>query len=443
MDITLEKKNPTEASIKITLTEADYQPKVQEKLKDYGKKAQIKGFRPGKVPPALINKMYGKSILIEEINHILSHSVQDYIKDNNIKILGEPLPQTEEADKIDWDNQKDFNFEFEIGLIDDFQYNLEGKKVTKYQIKVDDDSIAETLENLQKQYGKMTNPEKSEKGDFLYGETKELEGDFNDKLSIPIDKIEEKESEKFIGASKGDKIKFDINEAFKDAETVASVLNIDAEKAKALKGYFEFEILNVNRQEAADLDQEFFDKIFGKDVVKSEEEFRNKVKETISQNYLRETEAYLNNSIQEAIISDTKVDLPNDFLKKWLLASNEGKITEEDIKNEYDAYSKDIKWTLIQNRISEDQEIKVENADIESKAKELIKEQLASSGLLGQFDDNLDVFVQNYLQSEKGENYMKIFNQVKAEKVFNAIKEKITVEEKQVDVEEFKKIVTN
>ena len=443
MDITLEKKNPTEASIKITLTEADYQPKVQEKLKDYGKKAQIKGFRPGKVPPALINKMYGKSILIEEINHILSHSVQDYIKDNNIKILGEPLPKTEDADKIDWDNQKDFSFEFELGLIDDFQYNLEGKKVTKYQIKVDDDSIAETLENLQKQYGKMTNPEKSEKGDFLYGELKASEGDFEDKLSIPFDKIEEKESRKFIGVSKGDKIAFDINEAFKNAETIASVLNIDSERAKELKGDFEFDVLNVNRQESADLDQEFFDKIFGKDVVKSEEEFKNKVKETISQNYERETDAYLNNSIQEAIITDTKVDLPNDFLKKWLLASNEGKITEEDIKNEYDAYSKDIKWTLITNKISEDHEIKVENADIELKAKELIKEQLASSGLLGQFDDNLDVFVQNYLQSEKGENYMRIFNQVKAEKVFNAIKEKITVEEKQVDVEEFKKIVTN
>lgn len=443
MDITLEKKNPTEASIKIKLTEADYQPKVKEKLKEYGKKAQIKGFRPGKVPPALISKMYGKSIMIEEINHILSHSVQDYIKDNSLKILGEPLPNTEEADQIDWDTQKDFDFVFEIGLVDDFKYNLEDKKVTRYEIKVDEDSMAETLDNLQKQYGKMTNPEKSEKGDFLYGELKAIEGDFEDNLSIPIDRISEKLADKFIGVSKGDKIKFDIIEAFKDADTITGVLNIGAEKAKDFKGEFELEVLNVNRQEAADLDQDFFDKIFGKDVVKSEEEFKNKVKETISQNYSRETDAYLNNSIQEAIIKDTEVELPNDFLKKWLIASNEGKITEEDIKNEYDAYSKDIKWTLIQNKIIEDQEIKVENQDIELRAKELIKEQLASSGLLGQFDDNLDVFVQNYLQSEKGENYMKIFNQVKAEKVFNAIKEKITIEDKKVDVEEFKNIVTN
>lgn len=442
MDITLEKKNATEASIKITLTEADYQPKVQEKLKDYGKKAQLKGFRPGKVPPALIKKMYGKSILIDEINHMLSHAVQDYIKDNKLQILGEPLPNLEDADKIDWDNQKDFNFAYEIGLVDEFKYSLEGKKVTRYDIKVDDDSLAETIGNLQKQYGKMTNPEKSEKGDFLYGEIKAVEGDFNEKSSIPLDRVEEKEAAKFIGISKGDKVTFDINTAFKDAETISEVFNTDVETAKGLTGEFELEVVNVNRQEAAELDQEFFDKIFGKDAVKSEEEFKNKVKETISGNYKRETEAFLNNSILEAIVADTEVELPNDFLKKWLLASNEGKITEEDIKKEYDIYAKDIKWTLIQNKISDDQEIKIENEDIEGKAKEVITEQLASSGLLGQFGDNLDMFVQNYLQSDKGENYMRLFNQVKADKVFDAIKEKITIEEKEVDVEEFKTIVS-
>ncbi len=442
MDITLEKKNSTEASIKITLSEADYQPKVQEKLKDHGKKAQMKGFRPGKVPPALIKKMYGKSIMIDEINHMLSHAVQDYIKENKIQILGEPLPNLEDADKIDWDTQKDFDFQYDLGLIDDFNYNLEGKKVTRYDIKVDDESLAETISNLQKQYGKMTNPETSEKGDFLYGEVKAVEGEFNEKLSIPIDRIEENEASKFLGVSKGDKITFEINEAFKDAETVSTVLNTDLETAKGLTGAFELEVLNVNRQEAAELDQEFFDKIFGKDIVKSDEEFKNKVKETISQNYKRETEAFLNNSIQEAIVNDTEVELPNEFLKKWLLVSNEGKITEEDIEKEYDAYAKDIKWTLIQNRISNDQEIKIENEDIESKAKEVITEQLASSGLLGQLGDNLDMFVQNYLQSDKGENYMRLFNQVKSEKVFDAIKEKLTIEEKEVDVEEFKKIVS-
>ena len=184
MDITLEKKNPTEASIKVNLTEADYQPKVQEKLKEYSKKAQIKGFRPGKVPPALIRKMYGKSIMIDEINHMLSHSVNDYIKENKLQILGEPLPVTENADKIDWDNQKNFDFQFEIGLVDEFTYSLDDKKVTRYEIKVDDDSIADTLKNLQEQYGKMINPETSEEGDLIFGELTQVEGEYTDKMLI-------------------------------------------------------------------------------------------------------------------------------------------------------------------------------------------------------------------------------------------------------------------
>lgn len=442
MDITLEKKNPTEASIKITLTEADYQPKVREKLKEYSKKAQIKGFRPGKVPPALIQKMYGKSIMIDEINHILSHAVNDYIRDNKIKILGDPLPNTENADKIDWENQKDFEFQYEIGLVDDFKYTLEGKKLIRYNIKVDDKSVEDTIADLQKQYGKMTNPEKSEDGDFLYGQVVQNGGEFNDKVSIPLNLIEKKERKNFIGLSKGDKVTFDVKKAFKDAATIADALNIDGAAAEALEGEFELEVINVNRQEAAELDQEFFDKIFGSEVVKSEEEFRNKVKETISENYKRETEIYFDRTIQDALLESTEITLPDEFLKRWLLTTNEGKITEEDIAKEYDAYAKEMKWTLIQNKIGEDHEIKVENSDIEEKAKQIISDQLGSSGLLAQLGDNLDAFVQNYLQSNNGDNYMRVFSQVKAEKVFEIVREKAEIEEKEVDVEEFKDIVT-
>lgn len=442
MDITLEKKNPTEASIKITLTEADYQPKVREKLKEYSKKAQIKGFRPGKVPPALIQKMYGKSIMIDEINHILSHAVNDYIRDNKIKILGDPLPNTESADKIDWENQKDFEFQYEIGLVDDFKYALEGKKLIRYNIKVDDKSVEDTIADLQKQYGKMTNPEKSEDGDFLYGQVVQNGGEFNDKVSIPLNLIEKKERKNFIGLSKGDKVTFDVKKAFKDAATIADALNIDGAAAEALEGEFELEVINVNRQEAAELDQEFFDKIFGPEVVKSEEEFRNKVKETISENYKRETEIYFDRTIQDALLESTEITLPDEFLKRWLLTTNEGKITEEDIAKEYDAYAKEMKWTLIQNKIGEDHEIKVENSDIEEKAKQIISDQLGSSGLLAQLGDNLDAFVQNYLQSNNGDNYMRVFSQVKAEKVFEIVREKAEIEEKEVDVEEFKDIIT-
>src|SRR5690606_5068094 len=163
------------------------------------KKAQIKGFRPGKVPPALIKKMYGKSILIDEINHLLSHSVNDYTKDNKLQILGEPLPDTTDGQNIDWDNQQNFEFQYQIGLVDDFKDELDNKKITRYRIKTDEQSIAETIENLQKQYGKMTNPEKSEAGDLLYGQVTQSEGEYNENVSIPLSLIEEKERKNFIG----------------------------------------------------------------------------------------------------------------------------------------------------------------------------------------------------------------------------------------------------
>lgn len=287
----------------------------------------------------------------------------------------------------------------------------------------------------------MTNPEKSEDGDFLYSQVVQNGGEYNDKVSIPLSLIEEKERKNFIGLSKGDKVTFDVKKTFKDAATIADALNIEVAAAEALEGEFELEVINVNRQEAADLDQEFFDKIFGPDAVKSEEEFRNKVKETISENFKRETEIFFNRTIQDALLDSTEINLPDEFLKRWLLTTND-KITEEDIAKEYDAYAREMKWTLIQNKIGDDNEIKVENSDIEKKAKEIISEQLGSSGLLAQLGDNLDGFVQNYLQSDNGDNYMRIFSQVRADKVLDIVREKADIEEKDVDVEEFKDIVT-
>src|SRR5688500_12892187 len=171
LEITLDKKTNTEGLIKIKLTEGDYQPNVEEKVKDYARKANIKGFRQGKVPTGVIRKMFGKSILVDEINHLLSHKITDYIKDNNIQILGEPLPNHDKTRDIDWDAQKDFEFEYQIGLVEDFTYELSPKtKVKAYKIVVDDKTVQETLSDLKKRFGKVTYPEVSEADDTLYGE---------------------------------------------------------------------------------------------------------------------------------------------------------------------------------------------------------------------------------------------------------------------------------
>ena len=442
MDISLDKKSATEASIKIKLNEADYQPKVEEKIKEYRRKANIKGFRPGKVPEGMIRKMYGKAIMVDEINNLLSKSVSDYIKENKIKILGDPLPNTEEAEKVDWDNQKEFEFTYDIGTPGEFQLDLSDKiKVDTYEIEVDEKVMNETLDNLKKQFGKMSNPETSEAGDMLYGEIKSGEGDLVHTGIISIEEIADKEQRKFIGLKKEDTVTFDIQETFKDATGISRATGKNEEEAKELKGNFTFTVQNINRREPAELNQEMFDKVFGKDAVKSEEEFINKIKETISENYNREANNYAENQIQETILENSSIELPDEFLKRWLLVANQGKVTAADIEREYEMYTKDLRWNLIMNRISEENEVKVEHEDVMSKVKDMIRQQLAGSGLSG-MEDNLDAFAQNYIQGENGQNYMKVFNQVQSEKVMEVVKSKIQVNEKKISADDFRNMLT-
>ena len=442
MDIQLDKKSATEASIKITLNEADYQPKVEEKVKEYRRKANIKGFRPGKVPEGMIRKMYGKAILVEEINELLSKSVNDYIKENELRILGDPLPNTEEAESIDWDTQKEFKFTYDIGMPADFQYELSDKvKIEAYEIEVDDKVMEETLDNLKQQFGKMTNPDASEAGDMLYAEIKSEDGSVENTGTIAIEDIAEKEQKKFIGLKKGDTVSFDIQKTFKDETAIAQATGKNADEAKELSGTYTLTVQNVNRREPAELNQELFDKIFGKDEVKSEEEFIQKVKETIGENYNREAENYTSKKIQDTLLKNTTIELPDEFLKRWLLVANQGKVTPADIEREYDMYTHDLRWNLIMNRISEENDIKVEHEDVMNTVKDMIRQQLAGSGMAG-MEDNLDAFAQNYIQGENGQNYMKVHNQVRSEKVMDAIREKITIEKKKVSAEEFRNTLT-
>ncbi len=444
MEIQLDKLTKTEALIKITVSENDYQPKVEEKIREYGRKANIKGFRPGKVPHGMIRKMYGKSILVEEVNHMLSHKVTDYIKDNKLEIIGEPLPNIDKAMGIDWDVQKEFEFEYNIGLVDEFQVDLSKKvSVTSYEIKVDKKLLAETIENLREQFGENTSPETSESGDSLYGMLKPEDGSSQETVVIRLDKVNSKEQKNLIGLLKESVVTFDIQKLFKEESDLAIMLGVSKEEAKKLKGKYTFEVKNINRTAKADINQELFDKTFGKDAVKSLEEFEAKVKSTISENYQIETQMFLDRSVRNELIKNTKLELPNDFLKNWLLRTNEGKLTREDIEKEYDTYVSELKWSLIRNKVSKDQSFKVEHEDVMEEARKLIRRQLAGSGPGSQFESGIVVFANNYLQGENGENYMKVFNQVQTIKAMDFIKSQITIKNKEVSIEDFRELPMN
>ncbi|MBS9525952.1 trigger factor [Litoribacter ruber] len=441
MEIKLDKHSANEASIKINLIEADYQPKVDAKLKDYAKKANIKGFRPGKAPISMVKNLYGTSVLVDEINDILSSSLNEYIKEQPFRILGEPLPVVESAANIDWKNQKEFEFEYKIGFVEDVDIKLdESLEATAYSIEVDDKVMNEAIENLKKQYGKMTNPEVSEENDFLYGDLKSADGSFEKTLSLPLSKMDGRSVKKFIGVEKGAVIEFDPSKAIKT--DLAEVLDMSEEEAAEISGTYTFTVQNINRTEEAQLDQEFFDKVFGPNEVSTEEEFKNKVKEIMSENYDRETKTFTEEQIKDKLVDTANIELPETFLKEWLGKANEN-VSEEDIAKEYPMYAKQLVWSLISNKIAKDNEIKAEHEEVIEKTKEMIREQLASSGLGAQMEDNMDMFVDNYLKGNEGQNYMQMLTSVQNEKVLGFVREKIKMKEEKISLDQFKELLAN
>lgn len=442
MEITLNKKNSTEGVIKIKLTEGDYQPLVEEKVKDYSRKANIKGFRQGKVPAGVIKKMFGKSILVDEINHLLSHKLSDYIKDNKIKILGEPLPNQEQAKNIDWDTQKEFDFEYQIGMVDEFSYEVSSKvKVESFPIAVDQKVIDETLEDLKKRFGNTTYPEVAEAGDNLFGEVRNAAGDFKKEYAfLQIEKVNKKEQKKFIGLKKEDEVEFDIDTLFAENGLKAQLLGMTDDEAKGVTGSYVLRVTNISRSEPATLNTELFDRVFGKDAVTTEEEFINKIKETVAENYNRESEHFLNHHIEDYFIKNTSISIPEDFVKTWLKTSSK-EITDEVLNTEFNSYVRSMKWDLIKSRIAEDNKIAVDAEEVRGKAKDMILAQFGGQAFAAQLGDRMDAIADNYLQNENGKNFVRLYNQLRDEKILKFIKDNITIQEKKVTLEEFRKIV--
>lgn len=440
MEITLDKHSSNQASIKIKLNEADYQPKVDAKLKDYVKKAVIKGFRPGKAPISMVKNMYGVSLLVDEVNAILGESLNSYLKEQTFKILGDPLPVEKEDNSIDWKTQKEFEFEYRIGFVDSIDLTLDSKiEATKYSIAVDDKLINETLDNLKSQYGKSTNPEVSEAGDNIYGDLKSVEGEFSKTVSLPLAKVSKELADKFAGINKEAVVEFDAKEVTSEEWTEA--FGLETEELNQAKGAFTFTVKNINRTETAEMDQEFFDKIFGPDVVKTEEEFLAKVKETLQSSYDRESKVFTEEELKKVLTEKANVELPLDFLKEWLLRANQGKVTQEDVDKEFPIYANQLTWSLISNHLAKENGVKAEHEDVIEKTKEMIREQFASSGLGSQMEASMDMFVDNYLKGNEGQNYMNMLTTVQNDKVMALVLEKIDLKEKQISIEEFKELL--
>lgn len=442
MEVLLEKSTPTNATLTVKLAKEDYQPKVDKTLKDYSKRVNLKGFRPGKVPAQVIQRMYGKSIVIDEVNQLLSDTVSGYIRDNKLPVVGDPQIDREKTATIDWDKQSEFEFAYELGLASDFEVNLSVLPVvSNYTIEAGEKELNDTIENLRTQFAGQINPEVSEAGDMIYGELKQ--GDFSTKTAIPSRQIKEEAQAQFLGLSKGSEISFDIRNTFVDDKAVAHLTGLKDEDAAALSGDFTFTVEDITRQAPAEIDQEFFDKVLGAGKVDNEEAFRDQVAEIIKNNYAREADTLLRRDIDQALLDNISIDLPEEFLKKWLFTANEGKFTPEQIDADYPQFTKSLKLSLIKNKMAEQTDIKVESEEVIARAEDMVREQFGFYGneMGEQMNDTIRKIAMNYLTSEKENNYSKMFNLVFDDKVFATLKTQLPLEDKTIDVEQFQEIV--
>lgn len=447
MNITQEKIDDLNAVLTIKINQEDYQPKVEKAIKDQAKKAKLPGFRPGMVPAAHIKRMYGKSILVDEINHLLSDSLNNYITDNQLEVLGQPLPKADDDRQFNWDFTEDYEFNYELGLAPEFELSFSAEDhVPQFVVKVDDETLQARIKNIRRSYGKMTNPDVSADDDVLYSELKQLspdgsvfEGGISNTTSVRLDQITDEEVKSSLtGLKKGDVVTFDINKAFdNDAAKIAGLLKIDEETAADLRSNFELTVKNVNRLEESDLNQEFFDKVFGPDVVHDEEQFRVKITEEVEAMMAQDADRKLQDDLYQYSLQKVNFDLPDEFLKRWLKTTNE-KLTDQELEDGYSDFAKNLKWTLIENKIVKDNNIEIKYEDVFQTAKQRLDAQFRMYSQQALDEEQLGQYTVQFLQNKDSAN--KIFEEVKAIKVFDYLKTVVTLDRKEIDNTQFKKL---
>lgn len=444
MNISRENIDALNAVVKVDITKDDYESKVTKILKDYRKTANIPGFRKGHVPMGMVKKQYGQAVLVDEVNKLLQEGLNKYLVEEKLDVLGNPLPKTNKD--FSWDAD-DYSFEFEIGLAPEFEVDLKTKKaITHYKIVADKETVDKQIDYLRSQFGKLVSKEEAEENDNVVGiftnAKEEDELKIENETTVSLEKIKGKRNlNKFLGAKVGDTLTFKTKNLFVEDYLLASHLGLNAEESKELDIEVNFEIQEINHQELAELNQEFFDKIYGKDNVKSEEEMRDRIKEDIENQFAQQSDQQLLNDITDVLIDQTKFDLPDDFLTRWIQMSGEEEITEEEAKAEYERSEKGLRFQLIENELMKANDVSVELEDVMTSAKERIRMQLAQFGQNNPSDEELNQIAQRVLSNEQeARNFSE---QVKNEKLLKLYKEKANLKEKEVTYDDFIKAVTD
>ena len=426
-----------ELNIQLTVTVAhdDYAEAEKKELQRCKRTAEFKGFRKGMVPMSLIQKVYGERVLGEVVNKVLSDAINNFVKENNIKMVGEALP-SEDQPEIEWKSGNDFTFKFDIATTSEVNFELsKDDKVKVYEIKVSAEAKKEMKDNLLRQFGSLTDAEQAGEDDFVIvdfaQEGKTVEGSY-----VGVKNVEGEAKSKFLGAKVGDQFDVNVNEAFTNESDRAYMLKVKKEELASLAPEFHVTVKEVKTFAPAEENQETYDKIFGENQVHNAEEFDKAVTARLEENYKQEADYKLSKDLREYLVKKADIKLPEEFLKRWLFNINDGKFSKEEIEKEAPAFFEDFRWQMVRGYIMQKFDLKIEEKDVHEAAQAYVAYQYASYGMGNVPEAILKDSVARVLQDENTSR--RIVENVEATKVIEAVKGAVTLKAEKVSVEDFR-----
>ncbi len=444
MNIVKENIDELNAILKVKVVEDDYLPKVESALKEYQRKDKTKGFRPGKIPAGLIKKMYGKLLVKDEVIKVVMNSMDNFLNENKDDLLGNPIPKNKEALEKDWQNEKEFEFLFDVGLTPKFKVAISPQMKFDYPIvKINEELLTTFINEEAKRYGKVMQAEVTQVGDLVYGDFEELDANGDIVVmgifksgSVFLDKVKHEQTRKsLIGLKKEDKVIVNSQNLAENKEDLAKMIEIDVAFAQTLNSDFQFTVRGITRMLPAQLNQDFFDKIFGSGVVSTEKEFRAKYKAEVEKSFVGESEASLYHAVYQHLMDVVKINLPDEFLKRVMHLDNEKRLTAEELESEYEKFAKNIKWQLIEKKIVDDFDISVTKEEMIDFTQQLIYNQHIQYSSIPITEEEMEKRLKMIFGNEK--EIKKISDRLFTEKLTELFKTKFTLENKEVDYNDF------
>ena len=449
MNVTLNKTDNVNGVISIEMERADFQGNVDKALNQYRRQANIPGFRPGKVPMGVVKKLYGSAVLTEEVNKLIGSSLNNYIQENKLPILGEPLPKENLDKEIDLEKDESFTFEFEVGLAPEFDLTFDKEIVLPlYKVTLEDNLLDEQIEGYKQNFGTYDKIEESAlETDLIKGKAVELEDGEPKEDGIVVEnailmpsyiKNDEETKNRFVGANAGDEVIINPKLAYNNEAEIASFLNVEKDVAVEVESDFKFTISEITRFKEAELNQEMFDKVLGEGVVEDEESFRAKIKESLSNQFGPDADYFFMKEVRKLILEKMEeVEFPESFLKKWLKLTNE-QATDELIEQDFPNILNDIKYQIAKDKLVTENDIKTEASDVQELASQVAQSQFAQYGMSNLPAEMLQDYVNRMLENE--ETVKGLFARVVENKIAEWMKENITLEEIAITSEEFSKL---